>query len=275
MLMNFIRFVGSALILAAVVGGCQASGSTGNGGGTGGGGTYVCTPACNGAVCGSDGCGGICGTCGDGKVCGGGQCVSSGGGGGSSCTDDCQTSTCMNSTTLSKCTYGSDGCKHAQTVTCSGGQVCQSATAACGACGQNSQCPGNDICDAGSCENSNGKKYVFTLISATVPETDTDGSSWDVPGGLPDPYACVYLDDVKVGCTSESANTLSPYWGQQIETTVYVSQKVSIMLFDNEASPDYMSGVEYGDTAMLLKAGGKSGAMPAEGYTLSFTVAPK
>lgn len=153
--------------------------------------------------------------------------------------------------------------------------MCQAALASCGPCAKNSECPGNDVCDAGSCANSNGKKYVFGFISATVPEKDADGSAWDFPGGLPDPYACLFLDDVKVGCTGESADTLSPFWGQEVETTVYLSQKVSIMLYDNEASPDYMTGVEYGDTAALLKAGGKIGSLPAAGYTLSFTVTPK
>lgn len=144
-----------------------------------------------------------------------------------------------------------------------------------GMCYSNSNCPGNDVCNSGSCENSNGKTYLFNFISATVPEKDTDGTSWDFPGGLPDPYACLLLDGLVVGCTSDIANTLSPKWNQSIEATVYVSQTVSVRLYDNEASPDFMAGVKYADTAALLKAGVEAGPMPQDGYTLSFSVVPK
>lgn len=113
MLLQMMRFIATAVVFAAVVGGCQASGTTGTGGGTGGGGTYVCTPACNGATCGNDGCGGTCGSCGSGQVCAGGKCQSSG-----TCTPACNGKAC-----------GSDGC---------GGN--------CGSCGEPTP-----ICAAGQC----------------------------------------------------------------------------------------------------------------------------
>ena len=36
----------------------------------------TCTPECDGAECGDDGCGGVCGTCGSDDVCSDGECVS-------------------------------------------------------------------------------------------------------------------------------------------------------------------------------------------------------
>ncbi len=47
-----------------------------------------CTPACEGRLCGMDGCGGICGECGTGKTCSNdGQCVTK-------CVPQCQDKTC-------------------------------------------------------------------------------------------------------------------------------------------------------------------------------------
>jgi hypothetical protein len=79
-----------------------------------GGGGGGCTPDCNGAVCGSDGCGGSCGSCGPGSTCSFGRC---------SCVKQCSGKQC-----------GSDGC---------GGS--------CGTCGAGTQCSGSQCVCAPQC----------------------------------------------------------------------------------------------------------------------------
>ena len=58
-------------------GGGAGSGGTGGGGsgGAGGGGGSGCVAACNGAVCGDDGCGGSCGACPADQLCSSGACT--------------------------------------------------------------------------------------------------------------------------------------------------------------------------------------------------------
>lgn len=255
MLLQVMRFIATAVVCAAVFGGCQASGSTGTGGGTGGGGTYVCTPACNGATCGNDGCGGTCGSCGSGQVCAGGKCQASGGGG-PTCSDDCQTSSCLNSTTVSKCAYGSDGCKHAQSVACPGGQICKAGLAICGQCLENDECEANQVCAAGACKNYSGLKYTFTISSLKIPINDDTGTKWD-PAGLPDPFVCLTVNDEKIGCTTSKQDTLDPYWGSQISTTLYSTDEVGFAVYDEDlTSDDFMGGVAFTNIQPLLHSGG-------------------
>ena len=73
----------------------------------------ACTPACEGKMCGKDGCGGDCGECPGGQTCSGGQCL---------CVPDCQDKSC-----------GDDGC---------GGS--------CGACDDGNPCT-DDACWEGAC----------------------------------------------------------------------------------------------------------------------------
>ncbi len=103
-----------------------------------------CTPACDGKVCGDDGCDGTCGDCAAGEACEDGQCVG--------CTPACDGKVC-----------GDDGCEG----TCGGCQAgetcsdwqCAACTPACdgkvcgddgceGACGD---CAAGEACTDGQC----------------------------------------------------------------------------------------------------------------------------
>ena len=159
---------------------------------------------------------------------------------------------------------------------CTGGKVCPGGASKCLACSSNSQCSDDDVCAAGSCKNPSGLTYVFTLGSGTVPEKDENGSGWDGFGGLPDVQACLYIDDKKIGCTSTSKDTTSPSWFESFETKVYASEKIIFRMYDVDfSSDDYMSGVQYKNSAAILHAGGDSGAWPDAGFKFTWTVKPK
>jgi len=97
----------------------------------------VCTPKCEGKVCGDDGCEGNCGECKEGEECNEGKCE---------CIPDCKGKNC-----------GDDGCEgfcgngNAATEGCEAGEVCNPATHTCGppegecylnACMVNDHCKG-------------------------------------------------------------------------------------------------------------------------------------
>ena len=105
-----------------------------------------CTPACEGKVCGDDGCGGSCGTCDEASACTDGQCQVT-------CSPECAEATC-----------GDDGCggscgECAEGETCQGGQ-CEGpcapdcTTASCGddGCGGScGECAEGEVCQEGQC----------------------------------------------------------------------------------------------------------------------------
>lgn len=291
------RTVGLAkgiLVVAALFAlGCQSSGTTGGGGVTficgngvcegtessycaqdcpGGG---ACTPACNGATCGSNGCGGSCGSCSGGQVCSGGSCKSSSTG--PTCSNDCSTDVCLNSTTVSKCSFGGDGCKHAQSVTCPGGQVCKSDSASCAPCVENYECEANQVCSAGACKNYSGLKYTVTFHGLKVPLEDQYGEKWD-PAGLPDPYVCLMVNGVANACTTAQQDSLEMYWGSTTSATLYSTDEVSFAVYDEDLSDDdYMGGVKFGNLEKTLHGGGSTidlflGDFQTSTFQLSWTI---
>lgn len=116
-----------------------------------------CTPSCNGAECGSDGCGGSCGQCQPGFQCSGGHCIKD-------CTPDCTGKEC-----------GGDGCGGQcgtcqAGFSCSGGHCIKDCTPNCAGkecggdgCGSScGQCGPGAKCNGGKCESSdpcNGITY--------------------------------------------------------------------------------------------------------------------
>ncbi|MEC8023759.1 MAG: agmatine deiminase family protein [Myxococcota bacterium] len=135
----------------------------------------TCTPACDGKVCGSDGCGGSCGVCGDGATCEAGQCItaedSCGGLTFQGCCDDTILTWCENSEiqTLNcqntGCGWNSAGSYYDCNQTADGppefpkacgddacepncdGKICGSDGCG-GSCGV---CTGGETCEAGQC----------------------------------------------------------------------------------------------------------------------------
>lgn len=121
---SWSHIVGLCLMLVALAVGCGES--DGNG---------TCTPNCEGATCGADGCGDVCGTCGLGEGCVDRQCVV--------CTPSCDSKSC-----------GDDGCG-GMCGTCGDAQTCENGicinTGTCTPDCSGKQC-GDDEC-GGSCPN--------------------------------------------------------------------------------------------------------------------------
>jgi hypothetical protein len=83
------------------------------------------------------------------------------------------------------------------------------------------------------------------LIDAAVPPTDPSGSSWDLFGGLPDPYVIVSIPDTGQSARSATIdNTLSPVWDAAVLLGVTAQSLtsgsgISYAMFDEDiGSPD-------------------------------------
>lgn len=143
----------------------------------------VCEPACNGDLCGDDGCGGSCGTCGCGESCGGGQCVFSACEG-KACGDDGCGGTCGACDDANGCTddtcNADGGCAFEDNeAPCDDGDVCtlddQCAAGACAAGGE-LECSDGDACTDDLCDSGLGCSNVVLFEGCEIPETScTDG----------------------------------------------------------------------------------------------------
>ncbi len=236
----------------------------------------ACTPQGLIQTCtmGADGCLAL-GTpapCATGQICSGTSCVKS-------CTDECTKGTGQCSAQgFQACATGPDGCNHWQPPQfCPSGQVC--ANGACGPCTASSQCDAVSICPAnGACVNASGHSYVFTFTSASVPLTDSTGSSWDAFGGAPDPYAAVAVNGVKVVQTTAKPDTFTPIWGESITVTLSVGDKVEVQLWDQDSmSDDFIESLKLTDWLSTVKADAtNTGALcPGCKSTLIWSIAPK
>ena len=240
-----------------------------------------CQPKCAGKTCGPDGCGNQCGTCAAGQQCESGTCAKRP----PTCSGpSCSGDTC-NDGVYVKCSADSNGClTPSPGVACPSGQVCDILTDKCGPCTFNFECGDAQVCQTGACVNATGLTYRFTFVSAKVPEKDENGYAWDGGGGLPDVQACLYLNcgddgcgnDALVGCTKGDSDTTSPKWNEYLDTKVFASDKVSVLLYDVDfSSDDYMTGASWKSSVALLHSGGFDSKLSDPAYELFFTVEPK
>lgn len=241
-----------------------------------------CQPKCSGKTCGPDGCGKLCGTCAANQQCESGTCATRPPKcAGPSCSGD----TCEDNMYV-KCSKDANGClTPSPAVPCPSGQICNVLTDyKCAPCTYGFECGDAQVCQTGSCVNATGLTYRFTFYSAKVPEKDANGAAWDAGGGLPDVKACLYLNcgadgcasSALVGCTKAKADTLSPTWVDHVDTKVFASDKVGVLLFDQDFSnDDYMTGVEWKNPLSLLHSGAYNTKMPDDKYELFFTVEAK
>lgn len=125
---------------------------------------------------------------------------------------------------------------------CSGGETAASCpgdcpTTACTA--DPATCAGDTICVGGSCVAAFGRAYRIVAVSATVPQRDPNGESWDVPGGLPDPYAVISLNGTTLGTTTAVQDTLTPAWNQGTQpTAIPAGSTIRVDLYDEDIAAD-------------------------------------
>lgn len=100
-------------------------------------------------------------------------------------------------------------------------------------------CSGETICLNGTCVAAFGRAYRIVARSATIPQFDPAGDPWDVPGGLPDPYAVITLNGVALGMTATVQDTLTPAWNQGTNpTNVPAGSTIRVDVFDEDIAED-------------------------------------
>ena len=201
-------------------------------------------------------------------------------GGGTSCTNNCAPgqTLCDGSASIRYCAKGADLCYHWETPQfCPSGQVC--AGSSCGPCTKSSQCSATQICTGyGACADADGRSYLVTLKSATIPTTDSSGSAWDGLGGAPDPFVSIGVNGTAVQATSTKSDTFSPAWNEAITVQLHVGDELDFWVYDEDVSVnDEIDGVKYTDWLALVKAGGQASGELYSGsdVKLSFSLTPK
>ena len=149
------------------------------------------------------------------------------------CPSGCPTnSTCQGNTCVPN---GGGGCSPA----CQAGFTCQGSTCIpdTGGCAPN--CRAGFTCQGSTCVVDPTGSWVITITNGQVSEKDAGGSSWDVPGGLPDPYVCLTINGAKK-CTSTRSDTLQPSWGYAFPaaTATALQSGVGVEYMDEDLADD-------------------------------------
>jgi len=183
--------------------------------------------------CGPNNCAGCC----DGDVCRTGEETGACGADGAACKDckeEGSTFVCSNK----QCIDGS--CKATCANGCCAGERCEPGTAA-NACGRGGEgcvdCGFGRLCNATtrSCTIDPNALWDFYVSFAVLPETTVDGSSWDVLGGLPDPYLVAYSSEgssMHSGETQVQNDTTFPFWAETPLRGVKASELLNFLAFD-------------------------------------------
>lgn len=146
-----------------------------------------------------------------------------------------------------------------------------------GSCGTHFECDESEMCVASRCREAAGRKYDFTLVSATLPTKDSNNEAWDAFGGAPDPFAILLVDDVEVCRTTAVADTFTPNWNKKCSATLYNSSTFAVLVYDEDVSSnDFVDGFNASNALMAARWGGVSGT-PYDGSRISITltIAPK
>ena len=101
------------------------------------------------------------------------------------------------------------------------------------------------ICVASQCVPAYGHDYRFRIIGATLPETNSTGSTWDFPGGLPDAYVLLSDGDGNECRTGYIDNTLTPTWNHECDSMrVHESSRFRWRVYDVDDISDneYIGG---------------------------------
>ena len=128
-----------------------------------------------------------------------GACAGCGSASDGGCTRFCDGVTCG----------GDDGC--GQACGCSAGNTCAGGTCVPVSSGCASSCSAGYRCQGTSCQLDPASQWVIVAVRATVGMRDCTDSSWDVPGGLPDPRVCEQVSG-QWYCTPAVDDTLNATW---------------------------------------------------------------
>jgi hypothetical protein len=137
-----------------------------------------CTPSCEGASCGDDGCGGSCGACEEGDMCADGACACAPQCDGKDCGDDGCGAVCGECSGQDVCEAGVCVCTPDCSTAMCGGDGCGGS---CGACATDNVCsggvcvgpctPGDTRCNVGSIEVCNPDGETWSAIATCAGDT--------------------------------------------------------------------------------------------------------
>ncbi len=110
-------------------------------------------------------------------------------------------------------------------------------------------CGADETCTNGACAPNvvtPSGLWNITLVSASIPSTKLNGSSWDPGGGLPDPFLEIATVDsvAQLGWYNFSSvytNTLNPVWNEEVlgdVTSQAIIEGVEFWFQDDEAFTD-------------------------------------
>jgi hypothetical protein len=177
------------------------------------------------------------------------------------------------------------GCGPSTCDGCCDGDVCVSGNAptACGAAGADCAVCGPDyLCQEATCRVDRASRWDVIADSGDVFEDNAGGGSWDVAGGLPDPYVRMEtsdgIDDFS-GSTDNQGNTLTPVWDQLVLDSVpaaaLLDDGILTTLMDDDGVGDDSMGscnivLDDGDFDEELLVVDCPFSPPTRGWTLRF-----
>jgi hypothetical protein len=99
-------------------------------------------------------------------------------------------------------------------------------------------CTADTVCVAGSCVPAYGRVYKLFIASGSVPAKTSSNGSWDLAGGMPDPYVSTFLNTNFVFYTSYKNNTLVPSWNESATVTIASGAKLQLDVYDDDYDKD-------------------------------------
>lgn len=140
-------------------------------------------------------------------------------------------------------------------------------------------CTGDTICIDELCQPAFGRSYVFTVVSATLPQVDDTGASWDESGGLPDVFVEVTIDGA-VHKSPTVADSVMPAWNFATPAVAITATSMTqIAVYDDDEPTDdgAWSCTANPLDAQYLRAGGLNCSGPGSlpGARVNVTVRPE
>lgn len=211
--------------------------------------------------------GGVCVSCPSGQSCTNGSCVAAACGP-ANCAGCCFNNACQTGTAPAACGVGGAAC-----TTCPTNYTC--ATGTCRGCQTHTDCTtATDVCINNQCVSGLGRMYTIRAVSAVFPTMNpntTPASTWDLGGGAPDPFVCLYLDGatMPVGCSGPPgvSDTFSATWNWSRDITVNSTTLVGITAWDEDTTThDRMGGFDFPSSASFISYA-RRGGITGPAYT--------
>jgi hypothetical protein len=106
-------------------------------------------------------------------------------------------------------------------------------------CSSNDQCGDLEFCDAGSCEQVDGRRFFVQIDRAEL----NDSYDWDVLGDPPDPFVVIGLDGDGVCATSTVEDDYTVRWEEGCDV-VFGAGELEIELYDEDLTSNDL-GLSY------------------------------